>query len=82
MSIYSAPFTAVVDKSGLARIEKIYDIPDSITAPVKKGEVIGEISYMLDGEEIGKSEVYASVDVEQIGFVDLLGRILKRIICG
>ena len=82
VALYSTPFSAVIDKGGLSAVEKKYDIPESISAPVSEGEIVGSVVYILDGVEIGKSDIYASCSIEKIKFTDLLGRILKRIICG
>ena len=82
VSLYSSPYTSVVDKSRLSSIELVYDIPESLTAPISNGQIVGSIIYKIDGEQIGKSDIYASETVEKIGFWDIFIRILKRIACG
>ena len=72
----------MVDKSRLSSIELVYDIPESLTAPISNGQIVGSIIYKIDGEQIGKSDIYASETVEKIGFWDIFIRILKRIACG
>jgi D-alanyl-D-alanine carboxypeptidase (penicillin-binding protein 5/6) len=80
--IYSAPFSLVVDKSRLSDVELVYEIPEYISAPISSGQKIGQIIYQIDGEQIGKSEIYASEAVEAIKIGGLWLRIVKRIICG
>ena len=80
--LYSKPFSCVVDKSCLSRVELIYDIPESLTAPLSKGQEVGSIVYKIDGEQIGKSDIYSAENIEKIGFWDIFARILKRIACG
>ena len=46
-------------------IEVIEEIPDEIKAPVKKGDVIGKITYRYNGEEIGTANLVALNDVER-----------------
>ncbi len=81
-SLYSAPFSCVVDKSKQSKIELIYEIPEYIVAPLSSGDTVGKIIYKIDGEQIGESVIYLKEEIEKIKFGDLLGRILKRIACG
>lgn len=71
-------FSCVVDKAELSKIEYKLDLPEKVSAPIKKGDVIGSISFTLNGQEIGKSDVIASEDVEKIGFLELWYRILAK----
>lgn len=80
--IYSTPFSAVVVKSKISSIELIYDIPPKITAPIKKGDVVGSIVYIIEGNQIGKADLYVNDDVKKIKVGDLFLRIIKRISCG
>lgn len=82
ISLYSSPFSCVVEKSKISKIELVYDIPDFIVAPVENGESVGSIVYKIDNEQIGKSEIFVKEDIEEIKFAEILVRILKRMVCG
>ncbi len=82
VTLYSTPFSVVVDKSKLSSVELIYDIPEKINAPVTKGDILGCIIYKIDNEQIGKSDVVAGDTIEKIDIFDLFSRILKRIVAG
>lgn len=82
VELYSTAFSYVVDKSKLSSVELVYQIPEKLVAPVKKGEVVGSIIYRLDGQQIGSSDIYVDRTVEKIELIDIWGRILKRIFCG
>lgn len=82
ISLYSSPFSCVVEKSKISKIELVYDIPDFIVAPVKNGEFVGSIVYKIDNEQIGKSDIFVKEDIEEIKFAEILVRILKRMVCG
>ena len=43
-------------------------MPDSVEAPVLKGEKLGRIAYYLDGKLIASYPVYAEKSVEKISF--------------
>ena len=78
----STKYSSVIEKSKCSEIEKVYEIPETLTAPIKKGEVVGKIVYKSDGEQIGFSDVYADAFVEKISISDIFVRILERIIGG
>ena len=80
VKVYRAPFSAVVKKSDLKKVEELYDIPESITAPVKKNDVVGSVSFYISGGEIGSCGVCVSTDVERIGFFGLLAKIIKNVL--
>ena len=42
-----------------------------MSAPIKKGDVVGSVTFTLDGEEIGKADVVASEDVDKISFFEI-----------
>ena len=71
-------FSCVVDKTEISKIEYKLDLPEKIAAPVKKGDVIGSISFTLNGQEIGKCDVTVAEDVQRIGFFELWYRILAK----
>lgn len=58
-------------------IEKEIRMKRSIKAPVRKGDVIGEIIYTLDGEEIGTSSLVAGEDVKKAKFFDYMKKTLE-----
>ena len=43
-------------------------IPDSLTAPVTKGQVVGQVDYMLEGSVIRSDPVYVETSVNKISF--------------
>ena len=79
--LYSTPFSCVIDKAKQSLVELEYDIPENLVAPIQKGTVVGSVIYKLDGEQIGKSDIFASLEIEKIQLLDLWGRIIKRMIC-
>lgn len=82
IALYSSPFSIVVDKSKQGTIEMVYEIPETLVAPLKEGDTVGQVIYKIDGEQIGVSEIYVKNSIEKISFGNLFGRILKRIVCG
>ncbi len=40
------------------------DVPDSVEAPIRKGDKIGSVKLLLSGEEVGSVELIASENIE------------------
>jgi D-alanyl-D-alanine carboxypeptidase (penicillin-binding protein 5/6) len=78
VTLYSAPFTAVVSSSEAGKIEKKYNLPPTVSAPVKAGEELGCVEYYLGDDMIGKSSVYSKVDIDKIGYFEICLRMLKK----
>ena len=60
------------------RIEKNVTIQEKKKAPVKKGMVMGNVSYELDGEEICSYKVTAGKTVPERTYGKILGVILEK----
>ena len=59
--------------------KKIMFLPD-IKAPVKKGDEIGSVVYILNGKEIDKIPINASEDIKEAGYITYFQRLLKRLL--
>ncbi len=79
VDVYSKGFSALISKPLIKSVEKSYDIPESISAPLEKGDTIGSIIYTIDGKEIGRCELYVNESIEKIGLMDIFVGIIKKI---
>ncbi|MBE6593642.1 MAG: D-alanyl-D-alanine carboxypeptidase [Ruminococcaceae bacterium] len=61
-------FSQILEKNGKKNVEKIVELPETLTAPIKKGDVVGKVLYKLDGKEVGRSDIIALQNVEEISF--------------
>ncbi len=71
-------FSMVVGKGKVSSVEKKITLPDNLTAPIQKGDCIGQIEYLLDGEVIGKTDITALESADKIGYWGVLIGILKK----
>ena len=46
-------------------IEKVEDLPEVVKAPIKKGDVIGKVSYNYKGVMVGHGDLIATNDVDR-----------------
>ncbi len=56
----------LIQKGQDKNIEQILELPDIISSPVKQGQILGNIKYLLDGEEIGKVNIIAEKNIDRI----------------
>lgn len=63
-------------KKGSVTVET--ELPPTVSAPIKAGDKLGCVRFMLDGEIIAESDAVAAEDVPRIGYFDLLYKILCR----
>ena len=71
------PFIALLGKGEEKRVEKSYVLPDSLTAPVKQGDVVGAVEYRVGDRLVGKADIRAAEDVERISYVHLFLRLVR-----
>ena len=81
-TVYSTEFSCVIPKSDIKKVEKIYDIPTEISAPMQKSDVIGKVTYKIEDTTLGSSDIYIIEDIEKISFFDILSKIFKCIFIG
>ncbi len=60
------------------KITKKPMLKESIIAPVKQGEPIGEMVYSYDGQKIGSVPIVAAEDVNEAKFIDFLAKASKK----
>lgn len=60
------------------KITTVVDIPDSIEAPIKKGQQIGTMMAVMDGKAVASIPIVATTDVEQSGFISRMWQHVVR----
>ena len=78
----SEAYSILVKKSEKNEPEKIVKMKDSITAPVKQGDKLGEIVYSENGETIKTIDIVAAQDVEKKNFCLVLIDLLYSLVNG
>ena len=78
VGIEQADFSCVVKKGDAAKIQKQTDLPESIKAPVKKGDVVGKTIFRIGDDVVGQSDIISMSDVDKISFWQLFFRTVRR----
>ncbi len=68
-------FSCVLEKGKISKVQYKIELPESLSAPIKKGDRIGEVIFTCEGKEIGRTGILVEADVEKIGFFELWWRI-------
>ena len=75
---YADEFSYVsTDGSNLSQVERVPELPEEVTAPVEKGDRIGRMVYVLNGREIGSTELMAADTVERAVYGDYIGQVFR-----
>ncbi len=71
-----APYTQLMAKGKSKTIQTEFLMDENIPAPIHKGDRVGTVRYLSDGEVLHEAEITASEDVEKISFGGLFLRML------
>ena len=70
----------LVSKGKAKEIQHTVTFDESVTAPVEKGQVLGKITYTLDGETVSEFNIYAKDSVEEISFPSVFEVLFRNLI--
>lgn len=59
----------LTSKTQKNKITTVVDIPESLEAPIKKGQEIGKMMAVIDGKAVASVPIIATNDIEQAGFM-------------
>lgn len=59
-------YSAIIKKSDVDKYRVEYDIPSSLTAPIKKDDIVGSVKILFEDNVIKSLDVYAIEDCENI----------------
>ncbi|MDR1736540.1 MAG: D-alanyl-D-alanine carboxypeptidase [Oscillospiraceae bacterium] len=72
----------VVEKSKAGAITRDITLSQKVTAPIIKGQRLGELTLSLDGKPLITVPLVAAEDVKRLSFGMVLGRLLKTLVFG
>lgn len=68
----------LVKKSEDKNIEQIVNIDENISAPITQNQKLGEIIFTLNGQEIGKSNLIAEINIEKRTFFNIATNVYQN----
>ena len=75
---YSDSLGKVMKKKEDGNVEQEVIINGDIIAPIQKGDVLGNVFYRVNGEEVASVELVADSSVEKLSFFNMGKRVVKK----
>ena len=75
--VYDGAEAALVPKSGAGEVSYELDLPDTLPAPVEKGQQIGTLRVVSDGKELYSVKLFADSSVARASFGRTLLELVK-----
>lgn len=73
---------ALLAKGKKANMEKSYNYPESIKAPIRLGEVVGEMIVTIDGTEVDRINLISNTEIKRGSYGSILKKTIKNFITG
>jgi D-alanyl-D-alanine carboxypeptidase (penicillin-binding protein 5/6) len=70
--------SVLIEKGREKEVSQAIEINENIKAPVSKGEILGKVTYTLDGEVISSTNLVATNDVKQVTIFSMSGKVLGK----
>lgn len=74
-------FSYLVPKGKKGSCETELFLPESIKAPIEKGQVVGNMVFKFDGNEIGEVELTAGESVAKKSLTEIIGEFISGLFC-
>ncbi len=68
----------LIQKGKSKSISSDISLENSISAPIKKGQKLGEVTYSINGETISKVNIVAKEDVKKLNIVNMSARVIEN----
>ncbi len=80
IKIESAETSVLIKKGQASKLTRSVSLPESVEAPVNRGDEVGRIEYYIDGVLIKSCPITSSENVEKLGYSGILSRFLRRML--
>lgn len=80
--IYSGEKGMLIEKNKLGDVQYEFSLPQSVPAPVEKGQQLGELIVRSDGEELARVPMLAQDEIEKLTVTKMYGKALSRLFAG
>lgn len=70
--------TLLLKRGGERMVELVPELPDSVAAPIRRGESVGNVKVLLGERVVGRIPVVAAESVARRRFIDGLKMVLRR----
>ena len=78
--VKAVPFSCILPKGKAAAVKSTVTVPEQLSAPLTKGQVIGKVEYTLDSSVLGSASITAQADIPKISFWGVWQRLLAKML--
>lgn len=71
----------LIEKGKEGKIEQNIQIEEHISAPIYEGQKLGEIVYILEGQEVGRSNIISNQTIDKKTFSNILSYVYQNWFC-
>ncbi len=71
-----SPYATLLPKGHNKNVQTEFLLDENISAPIGKGECVGKVRFLNGSEVIHEADIFASEDIDKIGFWGLFGRMI------
>ncbi len=68
----------LIQKGKSKAITTNISLSDTVSAPIYKGQILGEISYSIDGKEISRVNIIAKEDIKKLNLINMSARVIEN----
>lgn len=72
-------FSCLAEKGG-GKLEAKVVLPESVAAPISKGDAVGEVIFTLGGKEVGRAKICAESEVKKITYWGIFKRVFGKVL--
>ncbi len=77
MPVTNETLPLLLKKGDEKNLSQSFTLEEELTAPIKKGDIVGYVHICLAGEEIGVIPIISSANIDKLTYFACLGRLLK-----
>ena len=77
-AILSENASFFIKKSKSSGVTQNITFRENLEAPIKEGDIIGTVTYNLDGEVIKSINIVADKEVKKLTFINMAGNVLDN----
>ncbi len=57
-------FNMLIEKAKIGSVEKTVTLPESLNAPIKKGQKVGKVEYFIEGKSLGVCDIVSCENIK------------------
>ena len=76
--IIKPSFSCLVDNSKKGSVQSEIKLLDSLSAPVREGDVAGRVIYRCGDEIVGEADIICAQSVKKLAFWSFIGEIFSK----